>query len=434
MASSSPRFDSAAFDSAAFDPATFDPAVHGPIIDFGLTTTRGVRMRLDLERPVADQTILDSIDVAEQAPTGGNEGSRRWLIIRDQATKDRMAELYLEAGVNWVIDAAKRIEGSEHPNAKMMQGARRLGENLAEVPALVIPTIIGTHDGSGRPGLFDSVVQSAWSFMVALRARGLGSVWTTMYLNKADEVAELLGIPDTNTQICLLPVAYTKGLDFKPSPRRYPARDIAYFDRYGSTVGAQRAEERGEATGRVLADEPGVTVEVDIKAPPARVWHYVSDIDLPARFSEEFQGATWDSHPDDADAPAVGSVFTGNNQNDFMGEWSLPQFVTAWDPAREFAWNTSDPEAPGARWRYLLEKVPGGTRLRHQVTLGPGPSGLNAAIENRPDLEAAIIGSRQKSLRKNMQRVVEGIKDLAETAHERQDSGFPALGGKDAAS
>lgn len=138
------------------------------VVDHALTTTRAVRMRLDLEKPVEDQVLLDCIDIAEQAPTGGNMGSRRWMIIRDQATKDRLAELYLAAGGSWVIETAERLDGTNHPNARMMQGAKRLAESIASMPALVIPTIIGRHDGSGRPGLFDSVIQSAWSFMVAL--------------------------------------------------------------------------------------------------------------------------------------------------------------------------------------------------------------------------------------------------------------------------
>ena len=116
------------------------------MIDHALMTTRGVRMRLDFEREVDDQTLLDCIDVAEQAPTGGNNGSRRWLIVRDQAIKDRMAELYLEAGVDWVIETAKSLEGTGHPNERLMQGARHLGENIQRTPALVIPTIIGTHE------------------------------------------------------------------------------------------------------------------------------------------------------------------------------------------------------------------------------------------------------------------------------------------------
>ena len=243
------------------------------LVDHALMTTRGVRRRLDFDRPVDDQTILDCIDVAEQAPTGGNNGSRRWMIIRDQATKDRMAELYLSAGVDWVIETAKRLEGTGHQNEQLMNGARHLGENIARTPALVIPTIMGTHDGSGRPGLFDSVIQSAWSFMVALRSRGLGTVWTTMYLNEADAVAELLELPDDVTQICLFPVAYTIGTDFKPTSRRYPAREIAYFDRYGHTR---------PGDGRV-----GAVAETDIKAPPALVEpHLVAD-ELGLRFEAE---------------------------------------------------------------------------------------------------------------------------------------------------
>ncbi len=226
------------------------------IVDHALSTTRGVRRRLDFDRPVEDQVILDCIDVAEQAPTGGNNGSRRWMIIRDQATKDRMAELYLSAGVDWVIETAKRLEGSGHQNEQLMTGARHLGENIARTPALVIPTIIGRHDGSGRPGLFDSVIQSAWSFMVALRSRGLGTVWTTMYLNEAPAVAELLELPDEVTQICLFPVAYTVGVDFKATGRRYPAREIAYFDRYGRTR---------------LDSGAGVVDEIDVKAKPDAV-------------------------------------------------------------------------------------------------------------------------------------------------------------------
>ncbi|MGI9597167.1 MAG: nitroreductase family protein [Acidimicrobiales bacterium] len=239
-------------------------AAYRATVDHALTTTRGVRQRLDFDRPVDDQVILDCIDVAEQAPNGGNNGSRRWMIVRDQRTKDRMAELYLSAGVDWVIETAKRLEGSGHQNERLMTGARHLGENIARTPALVIPTILGRHDGSGRPGLFDSVIQSAWSFMIALRGRGLGTVWTTMYLNEAPAVAELLELPEQVTQICLFPVAYTIGTDFKPTSRRYPARDIAYFDRYGRT--------RTEAG-------PGVVDEIDLKAKPDVVRSAVESLD-----------------------------------------------------------------------------------------------------------------------------------------------------------
>jgi nitroreductase len=402
-----------------FDPAT---AEYQAVVDHALMTTRGVRARLDFDRDVADQTILDCIDVAEQSPTGGNNGSRRWMIIRDQATKDKMAELYLAAGVDWVIKTADRMKGTGHQNEALMQGAKHLGENIARTPALVIPTIIGRHDGSGRPGLFDSVIQSAWSFMVALRARGLGTVWTTMYLNEADAVAELLDLPDDVTQICLFPVAYTIGTDFKATSRRYPARDITYFDRYGRTIAETRSEPR------TMADGPGQMVEIDIKASPEIVWRLVTDLAVPARFSDEFQGGSWDD-PDQASR--AGSTFTGHNRHPQVGDWSTTSIVAEWDPPRTFAWSVSDLDNSTARWRFTIEKVPGGSRLRFHVRMGPGPSGLTPAIEAMPDKEAAIISHRQREHKANMERTVEGIKTLAETeqsAARAERSGFPGMG------
>lgn len=403
----------------AFAPASDD---YRDLVDHALMTTRGVRSRLDFDRDVDDQTILDCIDVAEQAPTGGNNGSRRWMIIRDQETKDRLAELYLSAGVEWVIKAADRIKGTGHQNEALMQGAKHLGENISRTPALVIPTVMGIHDGSGRPGLFDSVIQSAWSFMVALRARGLGTVWTTMYLNEKDAVAELLDLPDGVTQICLFPVAYTIGTDFSATSRRYPAREITYFDRFGRTLAGTRHEPRS------IADGPGVLVEVDVKASPELLWDLITDIDLPARFSEEFQGATWDE-PDKA--PGVGSTFTGRNAHPAIGEWETTSHVAVWDPPRSFAWHVGDIEDSAARWRFTVEKIPGGSRLRFHCRLGPGRSGLTPAIEAMPDREAKIVARRQDEHRANMTLVVEGLRDQAEalaSSTPKTGSGFPGLG------
>ena len=127
-------------------------------VDEVLTTTRAVRRRLDLLRPVDNQVLLDCIDIAEQAPTGGNLGSRRWMIVRDQGVKDQLGELYRESALAFLSAAANRLQGSGDPSEKVMSSAAYLAEHLAEVPAIVIPTIIGRYDGSGRPGLFDSVI------------------------------------------------------------------------------------------------------------------------------------------------------------------------------------------------------------------------------------------------------------------------------------
>jgi nitroreductase len=194
-------------------------------IDTVLSTTRAVRRRLDFDRDVPDEVLLRCIDLAEQAPSGGNITSRRWLVMRDPDTKARLAALYREAGGSGGLEAPEPPPGSASTRQRVRASAAYLAQHLERVPVLVLVTIWGTHDGSGRPGLFDSVLQAAWSFCLALRARGLGSAWTTRHLGRAQEVADLLGIPAGVTQSVLLPVAYTKGEDFQPAARR-PASAI----------------------------------------------------------------------------------------------------------------------------------------------------------------------------------------------------------------
>ena len=371
------------------------------VVDEVLTTTRSVRRRLDLERDVDDEIILDCIDIAEQAPTGGNQTSRRWLIVRDPELKQRLADLYRGVIGNRLIEVRDRLAGTGDPRERAMLSGAHLAEHLGEVPAIVIPVILGRHDGSGRPGLFDSVIQSGWSFCLALRARGLGTAWTTAGLAKAPEVKELLGIPEDVTEIAMFPVAWTVGTDFKAAPR-LAAREIAYFDGYARTY------ERGPSDPVRLADGPGTVVEADIGAKPAEVWAEVTDINLPARFSEEFQGAEW---ADGCDGAALGACFVGRNQHPARGEWEAECFVDVFKEPAAFGWCTSDISNPGARWRFELEPLVGGsTRLRFRCLLGPGPSGLDDIISARPDLEPRVIARRIEEHRANMARVVEGIK------------------------
>ena len=370
-----------------------------------LSTTRSVRRRLDLERPVPEELILDCIDLAEQAPTGGNQPSRRWLVIRDPRVKAKLADLYREAGGSWLSERASALAGSGDPRERAARSGGHLADHLHEVPALVLVTIYGEHDGSGRPGLFDSVIQAAWSFCLAARARGLGTAWTTLHLGEADAVAELLEIPEGVTQVVLLPVAFSIGDDFSIVDRR-PAREITWFDKWGRTL-------RNTVDGRspVFADGAGVTVEVDNDAKAADIWPLVSDINLPARFSDEFQGADWID-----DEPAIGARFSGRNKRDDLGEYEVICTLVDYEPERVFAWHTRDPDNPAAQWRFEIEPLLGGTRLRFSMVLGPGPSGLTVVIEAMPDKESAIIANRQKGQAANMRRTIEGIRDLAEAA------------------
>ena len=215
---------------ARYDVETVDLAS----VDGVLSTTRSVRLRLDLDRPVPNDLLLDCIDIAEQGPGGGNQSSRRWLIIRDKAQKKALSDLYWEGAGKWMVSARDKLAGTEHRNTRVMRSAAHLAEHLTDVPALVIPCIWGVHDDSKKPGLFDSVVQSAWSFCLAARARGLATAWTSAILNQDAEIREILEIPEGVTPIALLPVAYSTGGDFASVPRR-SAEEVSYFDKWGRT-------------------------------------------------------------------------------------------------------------------------------------------------------------------------------------------------------
>lgn len=369
-----------------------------------LSTTRAVRRRLDLDRNVPDDLLLRCIELAEQAPTGGDITSRRWLVVRDPEIKKKLADLYREAGGNRIVERAERHRGTGHPKQGVLDSAAHLAENLERVPVLVLATVWGVHDGSGRPGLFDSVIQAAWSFCLALRSRGLGSAWTTLHLGKAKECAEILGIPDGVTQVVLLPVAWTIGTEFKPASRR-PASEIVWFDRWGYTK-----ENLGDSES-LIAALPGVTVEVDIAASPERVWDLVSDINISARFSNEFQGAEWV----DSDGPREGASFIGHNKRtDVNREWDTTSWVVACDPPLVFAWNVNDRDEPSAQWRFELEKIPGGTRLRQRLVIGPSLSATGHAMKDNPDQAEQILASRQEQHRGNMALNLNGIKETAE--------------------
>ncbi|MEM9034800.1 MAG: nitroreductase family protein [Actinomycetota bacterium] len=198
-----------------------------------LSTTRAVRKRLDLEREVPDDVLLECLQLAVQAPTGSNRQGWRWLIVRDAEKKQALADLYNEVGGAYLASQADLVEeGSQ--TGRVMTSAVYLSEHLHEVPAMVIPLIIGRLDDdstNSAAGLFGSIIPAIWSFQLALRSRGLGSAYTTLHLGKEAEAAELLGIPDHMTQAALLPVAYTKGTDFKPADRP-PVEEITYLDTY----------------------------------------------------------------------------------------------------------------------------------------------------------------------------------------------------------
>ena len=201
-------------------------------VDALLSTTRAVRKRLDLDRAVPDAVLLECLQLAVQAPTGSNRQGWRWMVVRDTAKKEALADLYRRAGADYLRKAAEDAEPGS-AIGRVMDSATYLVDHLHEVPVMVIPMIIGRVDDgvNGPAGLFGSIIPAMWSFQLALRSRGLGSCYTTIHLRHEQEAAELLGIPAHLTQAGLLPVAYTKGTDFKPAARP-PVAEITYLDTY----------------------------------------------------------------------------------------------------------------------------------------------------------------------------------------------------------
>ena len=203
-------------------------------IDELLTTTRAVRKRLDLTRPVPRDVILECIQLAMQAPTASNAQDWRWLVVTDAEKRAAIAEIYRTVGAQYLTQAA--ATATDPQTKRVYQSALSLTTTLAQVPVHVIPCLDNRIDGTNHlvaASAWASILPAGWSFLLALRSRGLGSVWTTMHLAKEREVGEVLGIPDTATQAALFPVAYTIGTDFRPAARP-PAQTITFWDTWGA--------------------------------------------------------------------------------------------------------------------------------------------------------------------------------------------------------
>jgi nitroreductase len=204
-------------------------------VDELLSTTRSVRKRLDLDRPVGRAVILECIQLAMQAPTASNAQDWRWLVITDADKRAAIADIYRSIGADYLAYAAK--DASDPQTKRVYASAFSLTETLGKVPVHVIPCLTNRIDNSNMlvaASAWASIIPAGWSFLLALRSRGLGSVWTTMHLAKEKEVAEVLGIPETVTQAALFPVAYTIGTDFRPATRP-PAETVTYWDSWGES-------------------------------------------------------------------------------------------------------------------------------------------------------------------------------------------------------
>ncbi len=204
-------------------------------VDELLTTTRAVRRRLDLNRPVGRDVIMECLQIAMQAPTSSNAQDWRWLVITDPAKRAAIADIYRSVGERYLPQMA--ASEADPQTQRVLSSAISLTDSLADVPVHVIPCLQRRFDGNDRvvaSSAWASIIPAGWSFMLALRSRGLGSVWTTMHLARERDVAQLLGIPDTVTQAALFPVAYTIGTDFQPASRP-PAETVTYWEGWGES-------------------------------------------------------------------------------------------------------------------------------------------------------------------------------------------------------
>jgi nitroreductase len=213
-----------------------EPVMDLATVDKLLTTTRSVRKRLDFTRPIKPEVIQQCLDIAIQAPTGGDIPRYHFLVITEPATRVGLAALYRTAMDDYLTGRQHNNRSVTRHEARFRDSLRYLAEHLHEVPVLIQTCVEGRSLlGRGTGWEFANIFPAAWSLMLALRARGLGSAWTTILaMYREQEVASLLGLPEEIRQAALIPVACYTGKDFKPG-RRIPARERTYWNVWGQT-------------------------------------------------------------------------------------------------------------------------------------------------------------------------------------------------------
>lgn len=208
-----------------------------------LTTTRAVRKRLDFSRPVEDEMIRECVSAAMQSPSGSNNMTMQFVVIRDATTRAAIGEvyrlcyeIYKSMDGMYVRSIVREGVAEQAQQTRVADSADYLGDHMGEAPVLVIACNSGMRvdglPGSASAAVMGNVLPAMWSFMLAARARGLGTAWTTVHLFMEQQVADIVGIPfDSVQQVCLSPVAYTLGTDFKPAARPAP-ETVIHWDRW----------------------------------------------------------------------------------------------------------------------------------------------------------------------------------------------------------
>ena len=208
-----------------------------------LATTRAVRRRLDLTRPVDRGLIEECLRLAQQAPSGGNRQGAAFVVVTDPERRRALGRIYRRAWDRYVAEGVLGEPPRPSPDPEVRRQQRRIGrsarhlaEHMGDVPVLVVACHPGRTEGRSQvvqASAFGSVLPAVWSFMLAARARGLGTAWTTIHLFYEEEAARVLGIPyERVSQVALIPVAHTDGDAFRPGPRR-PLEEFARWETWG---------------------------------------------------------------------------------------------------------------------------------------------------------------------------------------------------------
>lgn len=221
----------------AHGPTVACPQTLNLSVDEVLTTTRSVRKRLDFDKPVPRDVLMECLELALQAPTGSNSQGWQWVFVEDAAKKKAIADVYLANARGYLSGPAPEYPDGDTRGERMgrvRDSATYLAEHMHRAPVLLIPCLKGREDESAVGGVsfWASLFPAVWSFCLALRSRGLGSCWTTLHLldNGEHKVADVLGIPyDEYSQGGLLPIAYTQGIDFRPA-KRLPAESVTHWN------------------------------------------------------------------------------------------------------------------------------------------------------------------------------------------------------------
>jgi nitroreductase len=201
-----------------------------------LTTTRSVRKRLDFIRPVPLDLVRECLEIALQAPSGSNRQTWHWVVITDENLRRVIGDYYRQAVASYLTSSGSATAlFADDPERSAVQqrvgdSVAYLGEHMGEAPVLVIPCITARRLAPGsQAGLWGSLLPAAWSYMLAARARGLGTAWTTLHLRYEKEISDLVGMPADVRQGALIPTAYYTGDTFKPAPRQ-PLDSVLHID------------------------------------------------------------------------------------------------------------------------------------------------------------------------------------------------------------